>query len=75
MVKTTRDVHAWNAIKLYERNAHEHKRFIDYLDSSQYLNHCDSSLGGQVKISLQPLNKYQHDFARPLPSIIKFPVS
>lgn len=57
------DIHAWNAIKLYERNAN--RQFIG--DVVEYLNRCETSYGGRVKIFLKSLNKHLNDFSRPLP--------
>lgn len=65
---STLDVHAWNAITLYVRNSR--RQFIPFGSFREYyLNRCESSFGGKVKISLQPLNKYRNDFSRPLPSM------
>lgn len=59
------DIHAWNAIKLYKRNAN-----INTVgDVFEYLNRCETSYGGKVKIFLKPLNKHLNDFSRPLPRI------
>lgn len=59
------DIHAWNAIKLYRRNAN--RKFIG--DIVEYLNRCERSFGGKVKIFLKSLNKPDklNDFHRPLP--------
>lgn len=60
------DIHAWNAINLYSQNSHG--LFFNRIDES--IEHCESSFGGNVTISLQPLNKYRNNFDRPLPSLI-----
>lgn len=57
------DVHAYNAIKIYGRKAN--RWFIG--DPVEYLNRCEKSYGGKVKIHLKPLNKRPNDFSRPLP--------
>lgn len=65
LARTSNDIHAWNAITIYERNAN--KRGDEWTENPDV---CES-LFGKVKISLQQLHKYQHDFSRPLPATIR----
>ena len=65
---STLDVHAWNAINLYSQNWHGLIFFYNRINEST--QRCENSFGGNVTISLQPLNKYRNNFDRPLPSLM-----
>lgn len=62
------DIHAWNAINLYNQNSRRLFYFYDRIDEN--IQRCESSFGGNMTISLQPLNKHRNNFCRPLPSIM-----
>lgn len=68
LARSSFDIHAWNAINLYSRNSH--RLFFFYNRNDEYIQRCESSFGGNVTISLQPLNKYRNNFDRPLPSLM-----